>query len=741
MMIPKKMKDVSWMIQGPFDSSYSLAIVNRELAREMKSRVNLLIKDNLKQNPNQAFLGENTDIYELYLKSVDVISSDVDVCSLNTWPPKVNNMRAFVNMLHCYGWEETSFPKVYLDEFNKYLQCITVTSNYVKRVLIDNGCTVPIFVSGNGVDHWERIIPKETFVPGKEFKFIHISSCFPRKGIESLIEAFCMAFNANDNVSLVVKTFANPHNNTEEILKEIKSKYTNHPDIIIVNKDLPDSELKYLLEHCDVLVAPSKCEGFGLPFAEAMISRIPVITTGWSGQLDFCTEENSYLVDYHFSYAKTHMNLFDSIWAEPNIESLKNAMIESYNASNHERSHKANIGRKLLLKDFTWKKVAERNINAVSKLGLASSIPDPKIGWMTTWNVKCGIASYSEYLINEFKVEPIIFASKEESLSQDMSNVHRCWSRTNEENFSELEQKIDALGVDSLVVQFHFAFYNLRNFNNFIMRIAQKGINIFIVMHATASPNEYISIDYIRDALLNAKRVIVHSVSDMNRLKDIGITENTVIIPHGILQYETVKSSCGKYTIASYGFAMPHKGLVELMQAFKLIHDKKPDSRLIMCNAEYPNSSSRKFVDSLTVLRKDLKLEDAIILNNQYLQENESLEILSKANLIVYPYQFTGESSSAAVRFGLATGKTVAVTPLSIFDDVSPAVHYLEGTSPEQIASGILHLFDEQDNMSTDYINKQKEAARWRESHNFKIISERLYNMIYALHQDSFFSE
>ena len=177
------------------------------------------------------------------------------------------------------------------------------------------------------------------------------------------------------------------------------------------------------------------------------------------------------------------------------------------------------------------------------------------------------------------------------------------------------------------------------------------------------------------------------------------------------------------------------------MQAFKLIHDKKPDSRLIMCNAEYPNSSSRKFVDSLTVLRKDLKLEDAIILNNQYLQENESLEILSKANLIVYPYQFTGESSSAAVRFGLATGKTVAVTPLSIFDDVSPAVHYLEGTSPEQIASGILHLFDEQDNMSTDYINKQKEAARWRESHNFKIISERLYNMIYALHQDSFFSE
>ena len=44
----------------------------------------------------------------------------------------------------------------------------------------------------------------------------------------------------------------------------------------------------------DVLVQPSRGEGWGLPMVEAMACGTPVIGTRWSGPAEFLTEENGY---------------------------------------------------------------------------------------------------------------------------------------------------------------------------------------------------------------------------------------------------------------------------------------------------------------------------------------------------------------------------------------------------------------------------------------------------------------
>ena len=86
-------------------------------------------------------------------------------------------------------------------------------SRQVKKILIDNGVELPIKVSGLGIDHIRGIkSTNDIKIKAKKFKVLHISSCFPRKGIDILLHAFADSFSCNDDISLIIKTFDNLHN-------------------------------------------------------------------------------------------------------------------------------------------------------------------------------------------------------------------------------------------------------------------------------------------------------------------------------------------------------------------------------------------------------------------------------------------------------------------------------------------------------------------------------------------------
>ena len=114
---------------------------------------------------------------------------------------------------------------------------------------------------------------------------------------------------------------------------------------------------------------------------------------------------------------------------------------------------------------------------------------------------------------------------------------------------------------------------------------------------------------------------------------------------------------------------------------------------------------------------------------NDYLTNQESILLLKCADIIVFPYQNTQESSSAAVRHGIASRKPVVCTPLPIFDDVNSIVHILPGTSPHQIHSGLLALLDDE-NLLLSKTERQKE---WINNHSWDVLSKRLQNIIQSL--------
>ncbi len=740
-----------WRVEGPFDSSYSLALLNRETARALDKLGHFVVLHST-EGPgdfpaNTEFLATNPDIAAMHTRVADFPHNSVDVVSRNLYPPRVADMQSPINMLHHYAWEESGFPQNWVADFNSNLKGMTCLSNHVKKILIDNGVSIPMLTSGCGVDHWERITPKEDYiVNAKAFRFLHVSSCFPRKGADLLLDAYGLAFTSNDEVTLIIKTFENPHNEIQQWLSERKAQNPQFPNVLVITADISDSELKALYQQCHVLVAPSKAEGFGLPMAEAMLSGLPVITTAWGGQLDFCDDENSWLIDYEFERAQTHFGLFTSAWAKANVDELAKALIQAHSLPLPILREKAEIGRRKLLEHFKWVDVVSRATNAVE---LWQSTPDVEhevnIGWITTWNTKCGIAAYCDNIISNMGLNVTILAPRQDGLLEpDRDNCERCWDigkkRTN--NLQEAAQVILTKKLNILIIQFNYGFFNHKELQDFIELQLNYGLVVIFVPHSTQDPyeEENFRLHELQPALSRCHKILVHAVSDLNRLKSIGLTANVALFPLGYVGFSeiiatdiSVKSSP---LIVSYGYCLPPKGLIELVEAVGIIKSRGLSLRLRLVNAEYPIPVSTNLINDLKNLIKKLELDDSVELCTDYLTDKESLSLLRDASLIVFPYQYTGESASAAVRYGLAVNRPIAVTPLRIFDDLGDAVYRFAGTSPNDIAEGIVDSLHQINSNSEKAKHIKNKASNWLEQHNYEAVGKRIANICYALLQN-----
>lgn len=737
-------EEIVWRIEGPFDSSYSLALLNRETARVLDAMGHRVVLHSTEGPgdfpPNRGFLEANPDLNKFHARTLKTSQEEADVTSRNLYPPRVADMNCRLNLLHHYAWEESGFPQEWVDDFNSHLQGVTCLSRHVEKIMVDHGVTIPLSVSGCGVDHWERVQADPMFrVEGKSFRFLHVSSCFPRKGADVLLTAYGQEFSSQDDCTLIIKTFPNPHNEVHQWLLEAKAERPDFPDVKIIEDDLSDAQLKSLYGQCHALVAPSRAEGFGLPMAEAMLTILPVITTGWSGQLDFCNDETAWLVDYRFKPARTHFDLFDSVWAEPDVASLAGKMREVFEMPQEERRRKPVAGRRLLLEKFRWRNVAERLVGSTRDWARCPEPKEPRMGWITSWNTRCGIATYSEHLVKNLPSKLMVLAAASSSLTTvDGDNVIRCWEAGDHEPMIRLRQEIEQLQLDTLVIQFNYGFFNLETFAEFLVEQVESGRVVVVMMHATSDPTHapHKKLSILAPALACCHRVLVHAPGDLNRLKALGLVENVSIFPHGVLDYQVTTNTekiSTTFNVVSYGFFLPHKGLLEMIDAVSLLRKRGINVSFSMINAEYPVPDSRLLIEQAVEKIRGDNLAQWIDVCTDYLTDEECLNRLGRADLIIFPYQNTGESSSAAVRYGLASGRPVAVTPMAIFDDVKQAVHYLPGQTAEDIAEGISRLANDFASREGYILEKESSAERWRAAHRYSRLGGRLYGILEQL--------
>ena len=122
-----------------------------------------------------------------------------------------------------------------------------------------------------------------------------------RKNVGLLIKMFYEVFkNKKDKPALVLKTsqMGSSYLDRDEILRKITliKKSINSkdlPNIYVLHGEFSDTEMNELYNHSKIkaMVNLTKGEGYGRPLLEFSLTKKPIITTNWSGQVDFLNPE------------------------------------------------------------------------------------------------------------------------------------------------------------------------------------------------------------------------------------------------------------------------------------------------------------------------------------------------------------------------------------------------------------------------------------------------------------------
>lgn len=174
------------------------------------------------------------------------------------------------------------------------------------------------------------------------FNFLSVAQFGPRKNLPNTIKWFVEEFHDED-VGLVLKTniAKNCVMDRETILADLKNYLKGFPDrkctLYLLHGDMTDEEMHSLYKHeqINAFLALPHGEGFGLPIFEAAYSGIPVVATGWSGHLDFLTDEqgSEHFYNVAFDLQPVQDNVVwenviikESMWAYPREQSAKEKM-------------------------------------------------------------------------------------------------------------------------------------------------------------------------------------------------------------------------------------------------------------------------------------------------------------------------------------------------------------------------------------------------------------------------------
>lgn len=226
-----------------------------------------------------------------------------------------------------FAWEQRDFPLSWAARLAPYDKLCALSRFAAKAIargvgrpvavlpcVVETGPTVP-----KAMARARFGIPDGKFVVGFVFD---AASSIERKNPLAVIDAVEKAFGGSNDVVFVLKVGSGRRPDFALQMAEIARRMAALPGSMIIVDYLSRRDVEALICAMDVYVSLHRSEGFGYTLAEAMLFGVPTVATGYSGNLDFMTDDNAHLVTAREVLVTARDGPFETgtMWAEPNID-------------------------------------------------------------------------------------------------------------------------------------------------------------------------------------------------------------------------------------------------------------------------------------------------------------------------------------------------------------------------------------------------------------------------------------
>lgn len=319
-----------------------------------------------------------------------------------------------------------------------------------------------------------------------------------------------------------------------------------------------------------------------------------------------------------------------------------------------------------------------------------------RIAFVSTWpSRRCGIATFTSDLVaavqaaDEDVVCEVAAIDERNSVRAYGPEVRWRIRQGSPDGYVAAARAIGGSDADVVCVQHEFGLFGLWKdeswqgdtwiegtyIDHLTPFLQEVGKPVVVTMHTVLpEPTEPVR-DAVRNIAANADHLIVMAETAVDILRNVyGVATPTSVIQHGMPHIEPrgrreLKEKlglAGRQIVATFGLVGPGKGLEYVIESMPWVVQDHPDALYLIAGQTHPEllrHHGEEYRNKLTEMIEDLGLEDNVAFLNQYLQQQDIIELLLATDIYVTPYLDPNQITSGTLSYALGAGKAVVSTP------------------------------------------------------------------------------
>lgn len=529
-----------------------------------------------------------------------------------------------------------------------------------------------------------------------------------RKGFEIVLEAFTLAFPGKEEVRLEIKCS-----------EACKMPVVTDERVAFIRESWTDQQMADWYRRLRCFVSGSRSEAFGLHIVEAMACGTPVIATKHAGQGEYVNESTAVVVPYSMVPA---MGRYDGLglWAEPDIWRMSDALRKVY--EDQEPARKLAVSGRALVDDFRWEHTCERVTDILRGLGAF----DPVVAGVEVGDqVLRAIGPAKERYVPP---TPLVMGKIE---NNDIVVVGPHPEACGVGQYAR--QVALALGCrftaygnslsERIVFLHHHRHYWERwDILQWVYRLVEAGHEIILDVHDPGG---------IEQLTGYASKVVYHSEHFREYVGRHYPDRQSEFVPMmcpimGADGRCAVSRPNTQYIVGWHGLVAPHKGLLTLIGAVKLLRDRSRDVGLLAQGGIHDLGSgserarSQAAFDACVNAVEHYSMSEHVKLHCAMLSYADIRATLGYCDVFCLPYTTMIPGNTSAALVCLALERPLVVTPVPMFRDIAGAALESRDISAEAVAEAL-----EQVLYDSEYQDWRLNAMAFHAQHTPEVVSQK----------------